>query len=383
MQIRLFASITRPLSVCLALAALLLVAGCGETGTSFDPTQTPVILGSRNVVPSTLDLTETWRFRTGAPNTDSNMQMPAPIFITKDKVVISSLVDNERNYGNASVLTALSLADGRILWQTKFDNPGFGTSIVSAYLNTKTDRLFLLNLFRVAAFDLDTGRQLWITPDLGGHTAYVFALEQGDENLSVDSSYSERITIDPSNGQVLSRLKTGQGIMTIIHGNVKLVNSESSFSGMDQNDRLLWTWRDARRKAEFWPSFVGENDVIAEFGGPSYYLARLNDQSGQEVWSTSFDIVSNYAVLGSRVFVLRESGVLSERVRVLKSDATENASLIALDLETGSVVGTMQFDKVFLPDVGKAPFWVAVNDPYLFTYFGDTQELVAFKFEGK
>jgi len=342
---------------------LLMTVSCEKGQSPFNPTKMPLPLGSRNTISLTLDLTEIWRFRTGTPNTDSiDIQTPPFVFLTKDKVVIGSHVDNEQNNANDSVLTALSLNAGKILWQTRYGNPGFGTNIYSAYLNNNTNRLFLLYSFNVAAFDLETGQQLWITPDLGEHTDYTFSYEQ-DNALLVNTSKGEKITIDPSSGQVLSRGKTSQSWwMTIPRGNITLVDGQSGFMALDQNNQILWTWHDERRHAKHWPSFINDNDLIAEFGGPGYYLARINYHTGQEVWKSTFDMISNYALLGSQVFALREDG-----------------ALVALDLETGNVVGLLQFDKEFGPAVGKVPFWVATMDTYLFTYFGDTQELVAFK----
>jgi outer membrane protein assembly factor BamB len=342
---------------------VFLVAGCGTS--SFDPTPIPTPLGSRNVISSNLDLTEIWRFRTGAPNTAvSNIQTPPFIFIAKDKIVFSSYGD--RSKSTDAYLTALSLNSGQITWQTAYSDPDYGIGLDSAYLDIKTNRLFLVYSFRVAGFDLETGKQLWITPDLGGHTGYTFAYEQGDM-LFVDSSRPERITIDPSTGQVLSRQPTDHQRMTIIHEGIKLVNNQSGFVAMDQNNQTIWTWYDARRGAEFWPSFIDGNDLIAEFGGPMYYLARINYHTGQKVWESVFYIMSNYAVLENRVYALIEDG-----------------SLIALDLESGKVVGRMQFDKPIREgDYATRPFWVAGSYPYLFTYFGDTQELVAFRFGAK
>jgi outer membrane protein assembly factor BamB len=363
MQQRILGLVTSMLCNCLAIAALLLIVGCGKS--SFDPTATPTPLGSRNTVSSDLDLTEIWRVRTGEPNTFvSDIQTPPFIFVTKDKVVFGSYIDRNKNLD--SYLTALSLSSGEIIWQTTFSNPSNGTSLDSAYLDIKTNRLFLVYSFRVAGFDLETGQQLWITPSLGGHTGYAFAYDQGDK-LIVDSSDPDRIIIEPTTGQILSRQESDHQRMMIIRDGIKLVNNESGFVAMDQNNQTIWTWYDRGRIAEFWPSFINENDLIAEFGAASYYLARINYHSGKKVWESAFYFMSNYALLENRVFGL-----------------TEDGALVALNLEDGHRVGQMQFDKrIRNGNTATDPFFVAISDPYLFTYFGDTQELVAFKVGGK
>lgn len=346
------------------LVLIFMMTSCRVGQSPFDPTATPTSQESRKIVSSNLNLTEIWRFRTGMSNTFvSNIQTPPFIFTTKDKVIFGSYIDPNKNQD--SYLTALSQDFGEVLWQTKISNPGNGTHLDSAYLNIKTNRLFLVYSFRVAGFDLETGQQLWITPDLGGHNNYIFAYEQSDA-LLVDSSERERITIDPSTGQVLSRQKTGQPRMIIFRDGITLVNNPS-FMAIDQSNQTIWTWHQAGLDVEFWPSFVDDDELIAEFGGPVYYLARINYHTGQAVWESVFYIMSNYALLENRVFALIEDG-----------------SLVALDLESGQVVGLMQFDKrIRTGDFATAPFWVATSDPYLFTYFGDTQELVAFKLDEK
>ena len=346
------------------LTILFITVSCRTGQSHLDLKATPTLLESRNIISSSLNLTEIWRFRTGVPNTFvSNIQTPPFIFTTKDKVIFGSYIDPNKNLD--SYLTALSQSSGEVIWQTKISNPGNGTSIDSAYLNVKMDRLFLIYSFRVASFDLETGQQLWITSNLGGHNNYIFAYEQSDA-LLIDSSERERIAIDPSTGQVLSRQKTGQPRMVILRDGITLVNNPG-FMAMDQNNHIKWTWHQAGLDAEFWPSFIDDDELIAEFGGPVYYLARINYHTGQKVWESVFYIMSNYALFENRVFALIEDG-----------------SLVALDLENGQVVGLMQFDKrIRTGDFATAPFLVAASDPYLFTYFGDTQELIAFKFTEK
>ena len=346
------------------LVLIFMMTSCRVGQSPFDPTATPTLLESRKIVSSNLNLTEIWRFRTGLPAfTVSSVQTPPFLFITKDKVIVATYGDLAKT--TDGYLTALSPSSGEIIWQTAYHDPDYGVHLGSAYLNTETKRLFLMYSFRVSGFDIETGKQLWVSEDLGGHTGYTFAYKQ-ENMLVVDSSERERITIDPSTGQVLSRQKTGQPRMIILRDGITLVNNPG-FMAIDRSNQTIWTWHQAGLDVEFWPSFVDDDELIAEFGGPVYYLARINYHTGQAVWESVFYIMSNYALLENRVFALIEDG-----------------SLVALDLESGQVVGLMQFDKrIRTGDFATAPFLVAASDPYLFTYFGDTQELVAFKLDEK
>lgn len=346
------------------VSALLVASGCKFGKPPVNSPETLAPLGTRSVVSSTLSLVEIWRFRTGIPNTlVSNIQTPPFLFVTSDKVVVASYGDLTKS--TDAYLTALSLNSGEIIWQTAYGDPDYGVHIDSAYHDTETNRLFLIYSFRVAGFDLDTGKQLCISPDLGGHTGYIFSYDQG-EKLFIDSSKPERITIEPSNCMMLSREPITDQRLTIFRNNIKLYNGNNGFQGTDQVSQLSWVW-EGRIGAEFWPTFINDENLVAEFGGPVYYLARINYHTGQKIWNSSLYVMSNYAVYEDRVFALIEDG-----------------SLIALDLENGKVVGRMQFDKKIRDgNVASHPFFVVVNFPYLYTYFGDTQELVAFKFETK
>lgn len=337
----------------------LMVIGCRSEYDRESQTQQPTALASRNISSSTLDLVEIWRVRTGPPNPWSYVQSPPFLYVAKDKVVMSSFVDADwrRNYD--SYLTAFSLDTGAVIWQTKYQDPGYGTATASAYLDNTSNKLYLAYSFRVSAFDLETGRQLWTTENLGDHESYTFPYEQVDPlQLQIDNS-KEHIKIDPSSGKVLSEQKTNLLRMRVPYKNILMLGHRDYFGAFDENGQLLWKipyW------AEFWPTFVNDEDFIIAFGRAKYWIWRVNAQTGQDRWRSSPDIVSNYAIWRDRVIALREDGYL-----------------LSMDLETGQLFNYAIFDKDFKEAIGKKPFWVAASDPYLYVYFGDTQELIAYQ----
>jgi len=111
-----------------------------------------------------------------------------------------------------------------------------------------------------------------------------------------------------------------------------------------------------------WPTFVNENDFLVEFGGPLCWIWKIDSQTGSDYWRSSPDIVSNYTVFGDKVYALRQDGYL-----------------LSMDLESGELLGYMTFDYGFSDFVGQRPFWLIASAPYLFIYFGDSQELIAFR----
>lgn len=328
-----------------------------------DPESIPesLPLATRSIRSSSLDLTEIWRFRTGKSNVLYPYSPPF-LFAIEDKVIVPSYCDLGKN--DNGCLTALSRNSGDVIWETSYKNPNFGTVIDSAHLDTNTNRLFLIYSKRVTAFDLQTGKQLWLSEALGGRIGFDFSYNQNSGQLSIDSTAPERILIEPSSGKVLAKEKMPFRGMTLFHDNTMLFN-EYGFHGVNHTSQSMWKW-ERGDDAINWPSFIGENDLIALFGKATYYLARINYHTGEAVWVSPQVITSNYAIYENRVFVLRHD------------------DLAMMDLEDGSVLGRIWFDRMLYEGGARTnSFMVMVSYPYLFTYFGDTQELVAFKFETK
>jgi len=67
-------------------------------------------------------------------------------------------------------------------------------------------------------------------------------------------------------------------------------------------------------------------------------------------------------LLKDRVIALREDGYLESR-----------------DITTGELLEYIVFDKGFKDAFGKRVFVVQAQEPYLFVYFGDSQEIIVFK----
>lgn len=349
-----------PLIILALFAGILMNTppGCYPEAAEIESVDESTPLPTRNIRFSSLELTEIWRVRTGKSNV-LYQHSPPFLFAIEDKVIVPSYCDLRKNDGGC--LTALSIDSGEIIWKTSYKSLKLGTYIESAYLDTNTNRLFLMYSNSVAALDLQTGKQIWLSEELGGRIGFDFSYNQNPEQLSVDSTKPERILLDPSNGKVIAREKRPFRGMTLYHENMMFYN-EHGFHGLNQVTQSVWKWEGGANAIE-WPFFIGENDLIALLGQGIYYLARINYHTGETVWVSPRIITSNYAIHENRVFVLRYD------------------DLVMMDLEDGNVLGRIWFDKMLHEGGARTNvFMVTVSYPYLFTYFGDTQELVAFKF---
>lgn len=336
--------------------------GCSPEAADIESVAESTPLPTRNIRSSSLELTEVWRVRTGR-SSFSSIASPPLLFATDDKIVVPSLCKLRNN--DIGCLTALSLDSGEVIWESTYKDPSFGVSITSSYLDTNTNRLYLIYSGSVAAFDLQTGKQIWLSEILASRASSEFSYNQNLNQVSVDRE-KELLLLDPSNGKVIAREKRPfSAMMVLYHKDMVIYNHKNGLSGINQTSQSMWTWEGADY-ALLWPFFIDDNDLIAWFGGATFYLARINYHTGETVWVSPRIIMSNYAIHENRVFVLRYD------------------DLAMMDLEDGSVLGRIWFDKMLYEGGARTnSFMVMVSYPYLFTYFGDTQELVAFKFETK
>ena len=350
-----FGPLIKYLRILLKLSLYSGLVGC--TTASLTATPVPAPLGSHRVVSSSLPLAEIWRYRAGYAEALDLQLNPPPLVIARDKILISAYVDANDRAHSDSLLTARALDSGEILWQTRYSGVDRydGTRINFHYFDEKLNRLYLQYSFNIGAFDTETGKQLWVTPSLGDHTTYVFAHEQQDGVLTVRTNNYELLTFDPNDGRLLSRGKIAY-FLSITH--------EGTEIPIPRTTEFKWVF-DCYRPV-IWPTFVGAEDVLLECSPSNYMLSRANYKTGQTVWSFPRRFVSNYSIRGNTLYILDEF-----------------AQLGAVNIETGTFSGMMIFDGEMTDTAHIRPFWIAIQDPYLFIYFGDTQELVAFKFDEK
>lgn len=330
-------------------------------------TVTPSPNPIRTAGASTLDLREVWRFHTGDPN--HGFSTPPLLFVAGGKVLLTYYYEDNRFNNYNSWLTALSLETGQVIWQTYLADPEFGTHVGDGHVDINAGRLYLVYSFRVHAFDLETGQMLWSTPNLGGHTTYRFLPPWewvAGEPLQLRTDRRKVVTIDPQTGDVLSWQPDERAYMEW-DGVEFLVDMAGLYVGEPATGRVLWTRmeRDAAyRQLQRWPTFVG-SDMVYELGAPCYGIRRVNYRTGEAVWETpERNYLSNFAVSGSLVYVLRE-----------------DTTLVTLDLASGATVGTLKFEgppaDTICAKSGTYPYWVVVSEPYILVYFGDTRELIA------
>lgn len=348
-----FRPLIKYLRIILNLSLFSGMAGCATRSLAATPVPAP--LGSHRVISSSIPLVEIWRYQVGYAEAFDLQLIPPPLVIARDKIIISTYVDTNDRAHSDSILTARALDSGEIFWQTQYSGVDRydGTRINFHYFDEKLNRLYIQYSFNIGAFDTETGKQLWVTPNLGDHTTYIFAHEQQDGVLTVRTNNRELLIFDPNDGRLLSKEKIAY-FLVITH--------EGTEIPIPRTTEFKWAF-DCYRPV-IWPTFVGSEDFLLECSPSNYMLLRANYKTGQTVWSSPRRFVSNYAIRSKTLYILDEF-----------------AQLCALDIETGIISGMITFDGEMTDTAHIRPFWITIQDPYLFIYFGDTQELVAFKFK--
>jgi outer membrane protein assembly factor BamB len=181
--------------------------------------------------------------------------------------------------------------------------------------------------------------------------------------LKVRSDGTKIFSIDRFDGKVLSaQQRDSRDYTKFYRDGVKIISlyeSPSTLIAKDDTGQVLWQ---LERYMNYWPLFLEGDNILTSSDSRS--LARMNYRTGQVVWEVWSLFVSNYVLLDGKVFVLKSEGKLA-----------------ALDVNSGQEIGNVQFNRGFSDAWGEASFFVAAQSPYVVVYFGDTQELVAFKFE--
>lgn len=322
----------------------------------------------RTIGESTLPLVEQWRLRTEHTiPSRASASIPPYLFISNGKAIMdvgAGWEDQQRGFDGS--LTAFDIATGQIIWQTLLADPRYSSRIGNAYQGA--ERLYLAYSFRVQAFSLQTGEMLWQSPELFTRTSHWFCNWDTENPLKLYASKNlpydnETISFDPPTGAILSRDPNSDYPICERNGQIEFVKTPQALLAVDQiTGQTLWERVESQRPYDQMeePVFLGE-EMLFQVGYPRIEILRVEIQTGKTTWRTEREYVSSMAILGSWVLALRQDGVL-----------------VALDIETGEMVGALTFEGKPL-EVGTGSYWVVANDPYVLLFFSDNQELIVLK----
>ncbi len=345
------------------LLGLFILGGCVPVATLTPTVASPP--ASRRIENDTLGLVEVWRVTVGT-------HCSTPV-IYGGKITLNYGAEAYPAHGeHDSWLTTYLLENGQIFWQTHLEDPGFNTCYYppgETYIHA--NRLYLIYSFQVQAFDLQTGQMLWHTPRLRTHSRYDFGTQDYEQQLLVYTEYyaenlqDEILMLDPNTGEILAKEPKPETDCWTPHASY-LINFCGGVTVFDkETNQMLW-YRPKHRPEAYQlvqPTYLDE-DVISQEGRLLLKIVRLNMLTGNVVWETEEEFISNYIIFEEQVYAFRKDGVL-----------------VAFDLNTGQEVEYLQFSAPpSNEEIQTSSYWLGAEDGYIILYMSDHQELIVFTY---
>ncbi|MCB9419064.1 MAG: PQQ-binding-like beta-propeller repeat protein [Ardenticatenaceae bacterium] len=218
----------------------------------------------------------------------------------------------------------------------------------------------------IAAYEINTGELRWVRKITGNRT--VISLVADDTTISVDGIQSQYHLIDAQTGEFISSLdKPSEVIGSVYATNMAywydhVTNTSLPEQEPDIQNIAFWAERFGN---VFQPPVLSDGVLLVRRGvGTSLGdVAALNGETGDLIWETEKNVVSNVAVDGAVAFFV-----------------TSQAELVALDVETGQKVGSVQFSNGETQLGEDKGYFVAASGGNVFVYLGDGRQLFAFHF---
>lgn len=212
----------------------------------------------------------------------------------------------------------------------------------------------------VVAYNIDTNIVEWMQPIPITSGSQIGSLTV---NEIIGVSTTEFFLLNASTGQILSEPSEGEreyplsslGYYAYWYA---AINPQSSLSTLE-----FW----AKLTPEIYqPPILLDDIIVFRTAQPGKNVGKVrvfNLQTSDMLWETSENVISNVAIDHTRAYYL-----------------TSAAELMALDLQTGAVLGKIEFTSESLEPQDKQGFYIAANDNNVFVYFGDSRRLFAFRF---
>ncbi len=218
---------------------------------------------------------------------------------------------------------------------------------------------------KVVAYDAETGDVIWskIVPGARG----IETLVATDSTVSIDGSFSSNYyLLEAKTGDVtLVREKEGPNLVWFVDNGI-LYERQKSFSFVAR-DRITneIIWQSEVGYPVLQPPILTDKAIVARSGDTSFLgiAFAVDNSTGDLIWEFK-DALSNVAISNYTAFFL-----------------TKDIQLIAVDIETGKILGQVDFISNQERDrTADIHHFVAAGYNIVLVYLGDSQQLFAFRF---
>lgn len=210
----------------------------------------------------------------------------------------------------------------------------------------------------IMAIDLQSGL-LWTQPIRGTHGADLIVLT--DDTVSVDGSGDNDFLFDLDSGRIIEdREKSGHNYTLALEDQIAYETLRGGFIRVVNRETNATIWTSEFIAYTFYQAVFTDELII--LGSSNSGVLGLNKANGEVLWEIE-DILSNFVVSESAVFFM-----------------TNDMELVAVDVQSGEVVGKITFSQQEVENDFKNQIQVAANDDTVLVYLGDGQQLMAFRY---
>jgi len=239
-------------------------------------------------------------------------------------------------------------------------------------LAVNEETLLAVTDWRLRAYDMDTGTTIWQTEELPGHTRYRIHPIAGAKAAVywIDDTRAKWIQVvdyyDVETGVLVDEdwiptepdhvLALRSDIVDFWKGPGVVISASPRNSRED-----LWSV-DGNNKLRLWPHLIGDQLVFSS--GIFPMLEARDAISGSVTWTHDTPLVSNVELSRSALYAIEQT-----------------ASIVTIDALSGrSLELVRMMPQLTESETRSIGFWVSVTEQMILAYYGDTQELIAFKF---
>ncbi|GAB4267998.1 MAG: hypothetical protein Kow0080_10520 [Candidatus Promineifilaceae bacterium] len=261
-------------------------------------------------------------------------------------------------------LIRLNLQTGEVAWRAPAEDDQFPL--------TASGKVFIEDNHGttggVRALNGLTGHEIWTRSFrlLGGsHVDYFSVVDSGLSVRLQDSILGSYYLIDQETGQTIQQKRSNtQFVFLIDRDPLRVYEALPGMVRVSSREG----WQAEVPGDNLYPQAAGDVILVqyTPFGSQADALMALDRVTGAVLWQRMEPVVSNTAVSGSTLFTLIE--------------LQGGVQLLALDLHSGDLLGTMLFSED--ADLSRADYFVATDGKVTAVYFGDSRELFVLNWLG-
>ncbi|WP_420641799.1 PQQ-binding-like beta-propeller repeat protein [Candidatus Leptofilum sp.] len=267
-------------------------------------------------------------------------------------------------------LIKFNLHSGEVDW-VAFDNRWFWGPNLST-MASDTDLVFVGDIggknngtaafgaSKITAYDAETGDSIWTTRIVGAQSIDTIAVIGSSLNIHGSPSRNYHL-LDAATGEVINTFAIIEGFTLFSSDEVEVKRIfGAELQAIDKHTNTV-IWEQKLSDIIIQPLVLVDGVFFARTGADLGQLVAIDQVTGNILWKQE-NVASNIAVENGTAYFL-----------------TEGAQLLVADAKTGEILRKLVFSPAPLQDVSNHGFYVAVSDDILVVYFGDSQNLFAFR----